>query len=162
MRPRELHRVLDSGVRLVDVRTPAEYDSAHIHGSVNVPLDLLRRETRRIADGIPDGAVLVCRSGQRAGTAAALLPGTRVLDGGILAWEGEGLPVRQGAPRWAMERQVRLVAGGLVLLFTAASAFWSPLKVSNTCAMGAMLSRLPYNRGRRVTLGEALSALDSR
>jgi len=39
----------------------------------------------------------------------------RVLENGFTAWEGDGLPVDRGAPRWELERQVRLVAGSVVL-----------------------------------------------
>lgn len=169
MRPRDV----PDGVPLIDVRTPAEFASVSVAGSVNVPLDLLRREPSRLAPSIPRDAVLICRSGQRARAAAALLPGARVLDGGILAWEDAGLPVRRGAPRWAMDRQVRFTAGGLVLLLVVASAFWPPLNwlaaavgaglvfsaVTDTCAMGALLSRLPHNRGPRVTVDDVLSRL---
>ena len=50
----------------------------------------------------------------------------------------------RGRARWALERQVRLA--------TAA--------VTDTCAMGAVLSRLPHNRGgRAVTLPDAVQSL---
>jgi hypothetical protein len=39
----------------------------------------------------------------------------RVLDGGMTDWEKAGFAVRRGAQRWALERQVRLVAGSIVL-----------------------------------------------
>ena len=58
---------------LVDVRTPEEYGSGHVPGSVNVPLNVLE-------DGIYDAApaaeapgFLDCRSGNRSTRAAALL-----------------------------------------------------------------------------------------
>src|SRR5690606_32332665 len=61
---------------------------------------------------------------------------------------------------WALERQVRLVAGGIVATAVAASLVWGPARfvagavglglvgaaVTNTCTMGLVLSRLPYNR----------------
>ena len=70
-------------------------------------------------------------------------------------------PIRQGAPRWDLERQVRLVAGAIVLASVVGSVFVPGLKwvaafigagltfaaVTDTCAMGMMLSKLPYNRG---------------
>lgn len=176
MRPAEVKRELGKGVRLIDVRTPAEFASGHIAGSVNVPLDLVQRESARLAPAVPRGSVIVCRSGQRARMAAGFLPGSRVLAGGVLAWEDAGMPVKQGRPKWAMERQVRFAAGGLVLLFVLASVFWAPAKwlaaaigaglvfaaLTNTCAMGALISKLPHNRGPRVTVDAALAGLEAR
>lgn len=159
-----------TGRRFIDVRTPAEFETGHIPGSVNVPLDLLRAEAARLADQLPRDSVLVCRSGARAGQAAVALvgagvTGAEVLDGGILAWEQSGGPVERGHQRWELERQVRLVAGSLVLGGVLASTVVPKAKwlsgavggglifaaVSNTCAMGAALSRLPYNRPSRPT-----------
>ncbi len=152
-------------VRILDVRTPAEFESAHILGSYNVPLGVLEEHRDELADALDDEVVLVCRSGQRAeqaGTAlaGAGLPNVKVLSGGISAWEGVGADLVRGQERWELERQVRLVAGGIVLASVLGSALVPQLKwvaaaigggltfaaVSNSCAMGALLSRLPYNR----------------
>ena len=67
-----------------------------------------------------DDVVLVCRSGQRSTKAQTLLRNAgltsgRVLDKGITDWEGQGFAVDRGAQRWDLERQVRLVAGSIVL-----------------------------------------------
>ncbi len=151
--------------RLLDVRTPAEFASVHIPGSYNVPLDLLREHRDELRDHLDEDAVLICRSGARAGQAEGLLAATglsnlHVLAGGITAWEGNGAPVNRGPERWDLERQVRLVAGGLVLsgvlasvvapkakwLSAAIGAGLSGAAVTNSCAMGALLSKLPYNR----------------
>ena len=110
--------------------------------------------------------VLVCRSGARAAQAeetlrTAGLTNVHILDGGITAWEAKGFAVNRGAQRWDLERQVRLVAGSLVLSSILASVAAPKLKwlaagvgggltfaaVSNTCAMGMLLAKLPYNRG---------------
>ncbi|UPW03430.1 rhodanese-like domain-containing protein [Rhodococcus pyridinivorans] len=152
-------------VRIVDVRTPGEFESMHIPGSYNVPLDLLREHRDEFCAHLDEGIVLVCRSGQRAGQAeqtlrAAGLSHIRILDGGILAWESADLPVNRGFERWDLERQVRLVAGSLVLSSILGSVAAPRLKwlaagiggglafaaLSNTCAMGLLLARLPYNR----------------
>ena len=84
-----------------------------------------------------------------------------ILEGGITAWEANGFAVNRGAQRWDLERQVRLVAGSIVLstilgsiavpkLKWVAAAIGGGLTVAsltNTCAMGMALSKLPYNRG---------------
>ena len=152
--------------RILDVRTPGEFETAHIAGSYNVPLDLLREHRDEIIKHLDEDVVLVCRSGQRAAQAeetlrTAGLGKVHILDGGITAWEANGFAVNRGAQRWDLERQVRLVAGSIVLSSVLASAAVPKFKwvaaaigggltvaaLSNTCAMGMMLSKLPYNRG---------------
>lgn len=152
--------------RVLDVRTPGEFETAHIAGACNVPLDLLREHRDEIVKHLDEGLVLVCRSGQRAAQAEATLrnaglAGVHILDGGITAWETRGFAVNRGAQRWDLERQVRLVAGSIVLSSVLASAAVPKFKwvaaaigggltfasVTNTCAMGMALSKLPYNRG---------------
>jgi len=153
--------------RLLDVRTPAEFQTAHIPGSYNVPLDLLREHRDEIVRHVDHAVVLVCRSGQRAAHAeetlrSAGLSNVHILDGGITAWQTKGFDVNRGAQRWDLERQVRLVAGSVVLAGILGSIAVPKLKwlaaamggglaaaaLTNTCAMGMLLSRLPYNRGR--------------
>ena len=110
--------------------------------------------------------VLVCRSGQRARKAEgalleAGLSNLYVLDGGMLAWGAAGLPVHRGAPRMSLERQVRIAAGTLAAtggflalfadpLFAAVPAFVGSglvfAGVTDTCLMGMLIAKLPYNR----------------
>ncbi|MFC0032397.1 rhodanese-like domain-containing protein [Micromonospora chaiyaphumensis] len=163
-----LRELIDSGraPRLLDVRTPAEFESVHIPGAYNVPLDLLKEHREELRSHLDQDVVLICRSGARAtqagqALAGAGLPNLKVLDGGMLAWQATDAPTKQGAARWDLERQVRLVAGSIVLLSVLGSMFVPGLKwvaafigggltfaaVTNTCAMGMLLSRLPYNRG---------------
>lgn len=154
------------GPRLLDVRTPAEFDTAHIPGSYNVPLDLLREHRAELRAHLDEQVVLVCRSGARAtqaghSLAEVGLPNVKVLTGGMLAWQQQsGAPVNHGRPRWDLERQVRLVAGTIVLVSVLASLLVPGLQwvaalmgaglavaaLTNTCALGMLLARLPYNR----------------
>lgn len=166
--PRYLRELLDSCTppRVLDVRTPGEFDTAHIPGSYNVPLDLLREHRDEIRDHLDDDVVLVCQAGQRAAQAEEVLRGAgmaqvHVLDGGMAAWQGKGLEVNRGTPRWDLERQVRLMAGSVVVASVLGSLAAPKMKwlaaaaggglvfaaVSNSCAMGRLLARLPYNRG---------------
>lgn len=176
---------LDAGdaLTVVDVRTPAEYESAHIAGAVNVPLDVLTANAAEVAEhlaGHPQGSVvLVCQSGQRAEQARRRLAGVGgltdlpVLAGGTSAYVAAGGDTTRGRERWGLERQVRLVAGGIVLASIVAS-LWQPRArflaggigaglsfsaVSDTCAMGSVLSRLPYNQAASPPAHEAVAAL---
>ncbi|GAB3890560.1 hypothetical protein GCM10029964_062290 [Kibdelosporangium lantanae] len=117
-----LRQLLESapGPRLIDVRTPGEFETVHIPGSYNVPLDLLREHRDELRRHLDERVVLICRSGHRAAEAesalaAAGLPNLRLLDGGITAWRTAGGDLRHGRPRWDLERQVRLVAGAIVI-----------------------------------------------
>ncbi|MCW3843488.1 rhodanese-like domain-containing protein [Micromonospora yasonensis] len=175
-----LRELIDSGrsPRLLDVRTPAEFETVHIPGAYNVPLDLLKEHREELRNHLDEEVVLICRSGARASQAGQALagvglPNLKVLDGGMLAWQAANAPIKQGAPRWDLERQVRLVAGSIVLASVLGSVFVPGLKwvagfigagltfaaVTNTCAMGMMLSKLPYNRGASCDLDTIVGQL---
>ncbi|MFE3328158.1 rhodanese-like domain-containing protein [Streptomyces sp. NPDC059176] len=169
------------GPRLLDVRTPGEFRTVHIPGAYNVPLDTLREHRAELLTHLDQDVVLVCRSGARAAQAEqalaeAGLPNLRVLDGGMMAWEAAGALVNRGEARWDLERQVRLVAGSVVLVTgvlgvfvpgahligTAIGAGLTFAALSNTCAMGMMLSKLPYNRGPRTDIRTVIASLRDR
>ena len=153
-------------VRLLDVRTPGEYESVHIRGAYNVPLDRLGEHGAEIRAAVAEPVVLVCQSGQRARVAeealrGAGMPNLHVLDGGVSGWLAAGLPVMRGANRLTMERQVRIAAGTLAaaggVLALAVNPLFALLPafvggglvfagVTNTCGMALLLARLPYNR----------------
>lgn len=165
--PRELARLAQSyrAIRLLDVRTPAEFEAEHIEGAYNVPLDTLAEHAPEIRAGVSGLVVLVCRSGQRARKAedalrASGMTNLHVLDGGVAAWIAAGLPVRRGVPRMSLERQVRIAAGALAAVGGFLALFVHPLfaalpafigtglvfaGVTDSCAMGMCIARLPYN-----------------
>ncbi|MGW0432561.1 rhodanese-like domain-containing protein [Micromonospora sp. NPDC003197] len=175
-----LRELIDSGraPRILDVRTPAEFETAHIPGAYNVPLDLLREHRAELLAHLDEDVVLVCRSGARAAQAEqtlaqAGLTNLRVLGGGMMSWQASQAPVNQGRARWDLERQVRLVAGSIVLVSILASVFVPGLKwvaafigagltfaaLTNTCAMGMLLSKLPYNQGASCRVDTIVSQL---
>jgi rhodanese-related sulfurtransferase len=164
----ELRDRLDSPTAptVLDVRTPAEFETAHITRSYNVPLDVLGKNTSEVVEKLDGEVVLVCKSGQRAAQTPTLLRDSgrdtaRILQGGLTDWERNGFAVQRGIPRWELERQVRLVAGSIVLSSVLGSVAIPKLKwlaaaigggltfaaVTNSCAMATALSKLPYNRG---------------
>lgn len=174
----QLRQELDQ-VRILDVRASSEFETAHISGSYHVPLDTLAEHCPDIC-GVDATVVLVCQSGARARQAAEKLASAgmtnmRVLDGGMNAWTSAGGDVVRGKEKWSLERQVRLVAGSIVLSSIVASTKVPAAKyaagfigagltfaaLSNTCAMGNVLSRLPYNRGSSTDVGATVEALIS-
>jgi rhodanese-related sulfurtransferase len=175
-----LRELIDSGrgPRLLDVRTPAEFESAHIPGAYNVPLDLLREHRNELLAHLDEDVILICHSGARASQAEqslaqAGLPNLRILAGGMMAWQSTAAPINRGKGRWDLERQVRLVAGSIVLAAVLGSVFVPGLKwvaglmgagltfaaVTNTCAMGMLLGKLPYNRGASCDLDSIVAQL---
>jgi rhodanese-related sulfurtransferase len=164
-------------LRLLDVRSPAEFEAVHIPGSINVPLDILSEHLDELAC-LAQPLVLICRSGNRATQAARTLAeagitDVPVLEGGILAWEPAGGAVHRGRQHWDLERQVRFVAGSLVLVGILGSVVFRPAKwlaatvgaglvvaaLRNSCLMGLLLSKLPYNRGASCNPSAALAQL---
>jgi rhodanese-related sulfurtransferase len=152
-------------VRLLDVRSPGEYETMRIRGSYNVPMDLVGGYAREIR-AIEEPVVLVCQSGSRARKARVALedagmPHVHVLEGGVKGWVSSGKPVERGHEPISMERQIRIAAGalagvgGLLALtvnrrFGALPAFIGGglvfAGVTDTCAMAILLAKLPYNR----------------
>jgi len=100
--PREVQDLLGRGEKLlfVDVREPWEYETAHIEGSMLIPL-------REIAANLPrleaaGEVVLFCHHGMRSMDAAAWLrsqgvQGARSMAGGIDRWAAE---VDPNTPRY--------------------------------------------------------------
>lgn len=149
---------------LLDVREYPEFAGGHLSGSQLFPLAQLEARAQELPKDRE--IVLVCRTGRRSAEAAEKL--TRLgfnnvgeLEGGIMNWQKAGLPLeREAHAPWAIERQVRLVAGVLIVLGLALSYLWPwaillswfvPLglifaALTDSCAMGMMIAKLPWNR----------------
>lgn len=176
----ELRRRLGAGhpVRLLDVRTPGEFAAGHIDGAVNIPLDQLGPVADRLNDPSLGDLVVICQGGARAASACELLVqaghrGPILLAGGMNAWNSAGGPSNQARGTWSLERQVRFVAGLIVLVAVLVSIAWTPARflagmvgaglvfasVTNTCAMGMLLAKLPYNRGSSCAIDAAVANL---
>jgi rhodanese-related sulfurtransferase len=151
--------------RVLDVRSAAEFAIGHIPGAVNIPMEQVEA---RIADVPPVPLVLVCEGGKRAEIVAGWLGDQsqmKVLEGGTRAWRNAGYPLVACAPcRWTLERQVRLIAGVLILAGTvlavlvntkwvyAAMFIGAGLTfagVTNICGMGMLLAKMPWNSTQR-------------
>lgn len=168
--PNELHELHQRGtpIQLIDVRTPAEFREAHVPFAENRPLEALDcAALARTCRENPDAHVyVICQKGGRGATAcrqlatAGLLGATNV-EGGTAAWEAAGLPVVRGKKTISLERQVRIAAGSLVLLGCALAVLVHPYLlglaafvgaglvfagVTDTCGMGMVLARMPWNQ----------------
>lgn len=67
-----LEELIKSGkARIVDVRTPAEFNGGHVNGSINIPLQELPNRLDELKQ--MKNLVLCCASGNRSGQAAAFL-----------------------------------------------------------------------------------------
>ena len=167
-----LHAAGGDPIHLIDVRTGAEFGGSHVAGAHSMPLGRLSAESVRMArGGAAAGTPLyvMCRSGQRSRLAVEQLRGQGVeeavgIEGGLLAWEAAGFPVERGARQvMSLERQVRIAAGTLVVLGAALGTWVHPgfyglsafvgaglvfAGVTDTCGMGLVLARMPWNDGR--------------
>lgn len=167
--PRDLADLCKSGkvVEIIDVRTPMEFREVHLESARNVPLDALDpvavMKARASAD---EPLYVVCRSGSRGRQAcekflAAGFTNVINVDGGTLACVDCGLSVVRGKRAISLERQVRIAAGLLVLVGALLGWFLDPLfvflsafvgaglvfaGVTDTCGMGLMLAKMPWNR----------------
>lgn len=156
----------DPTAELIDVRTPVEFQELRVDKARNVPLDRLDPEALRSSRQGSGPLFVICRSGSRGRQAAEKLLSagfTNVMnvEGGTLACADAGLPVVRGQKVMSLERQVRIAAGSLVLTgvilgwlvhpgFYGLSAFVGAglvfAGITDTCGMGMILARMPWNQ----------------
>jgi rhodanese-related sulfurtransferase len=151
---------------VIDVRTPSEFKSAHVVGAESLPLDQLDAEQfcGKYGDGSP--VYILCQSGKRATIAAERLvkaghQNVTVIEGGTTAAMDADIDMKYGKGSISIERQVRIAAGALVFLgtllglfvhggffgisaFVGAGLFFAG--VTDTCGMGMMLAKCPWNQ----------------
>ncbi|WP_121355566.1 rhodanese-like domain-containing protein [Flavisolibacter nicotianae] len=70
----DLRQLIDQGAVIIDVRTPAEYNSGHIKTSKNFPLNELKQKVDELRS-YQKPLIIVCQSGMRSGTAKSFLEG---------------------------------------------------------------------------------------
>lgn len=155
----------DGSWEILDVRRPEEYRAVRIEQSRNIPLDTLAGRLQEVV--MSDRQfILSCLSGARASRAAGMLAAAgasqvTVLQGSLKAWQKANAPVLREKVPISLERQVRTIAGALVVLgsilallvnrwFLAVPIFVGSgllfAGLSNSCLMGMLLMKLPYNR----------------
>ncbi|MDD3468995.1 MAG: rhodanese-like domain-containing protein [Thermoguttaceae bacterium] len=165
-------RVQKPGGVILDVRTPIEYREVHVQDAQSIPLDTLTGERIRqlIAEysiTLESPVYILCRSGGRATQAAERFDAAGFgelavrVDGGTTACIEAGVPVIRTAGVISLERQVRIVAGLLVLLGAVLGVlvhpYWCFLSmfvgfgltfsgITNWCGMALLLAKMPWNR----------------
>ncbi len=163
----EINNLLDTGgeCQVIDVREFSEFNSERIADAKLMPLSNFEKHEAEIDHTKP--VYIMCRSGNRAKQAAERLTtkgftDIHVIEGGMSAWSGANLPVIKGDSKvWSLERQVRFAAGAFVLTGVLLGVFVSPYfillsgfvaaglmfsAVTDTCGMGMVLARMPWNQ----------------
>lgn len=154
-------------IDLIDVRTPVEFREVHVDYARNEPLDRLNPVAIMERHGDQSKPLYVmCRTGNRAKQAIekfhhAGYENVINVDGGVQQWEADKLPVIRGKKAISLERQVRIAAGSLVFTGAMLGYFVNPLwvflsafvgaglvfaGVTDTCGMGMMLAKMPWNQ----------------
>jgi rhodanese-related sulfurtransferase len=98
--PREVYEQrTHKDVVVIDVRTSAEFKAERIKEAQNKPLDQIQQWVKELPKD--KKIYFVCRSGNRSGQAQRIAQqagytNTYNMQGGMLAWKREGLPVVSG------------------------------------------------------------------
>ena len=157
-------RLKNTASSLIDVRTPAEFGGLHAKGAINHPMESFKLET--IPFPKDEEVHVICQSGGRSMKVCQKLEGagfTNIVnvEGGTSAWQLAGLPVVEGKKVMSLERQVRIAAGSLVVIGAAVGQFVHPggfglsafigaglvfAGITDTCGMGMMIAKMPWNR----------------
>jgi len=163
----QVHELLnaDGACQVIDVREFSEFDNERIEQAKLTPLSSFEKHISEIETGMP--VYIMCRSGNRAKQAGErLLRGgfddVYVIDGGMVAWSAAHLPTIKGKSKvWSLERQVRFTAGLIVLVGVVLGYFVSQYlfllsafigaglvfsAATDTCAMGMMIAKMPWNK----------------
>ena len=150
---------------IIDVRTKAEFNEAHIEGSINIELSIFNGNEEVIKNA--KTIYIVCKGGVRASKACAKLPQDLsakafVLDGGIDEWVKKGhSTISIKKCKFSLIRQFQIVVGGFVLggsllsmlvskYFIAIALFFGSgllfAGLSGTCLLMNILSKMPWNK----------------
>ncbi len=97
----ELVRLMNNDeATVVDVRSAAEFESGHIHGSLSIPHQKLASRVAELEKFRDKIIVVVDKVGQHSGAAGKKLSSqefnVRRLGGGISEWQGSSLPLVKG------------------------------------------------------------------
>ena len=118
----ELEKRLKTNIKLLDVRTPSEYNRGHIKGALNIPLGQIDRYSQSKEEKL----YVICHSGVRSRLAAKKLKkkGYDVVNvsGGMMSWKGdvvESKSIKNSLPilnEWQREGVAYLTVVGMISL----------------------------------------------
>lgn len=96
----EASAAVEAGAKLLDVRTAAEWKQGRASGALHMPPEKLARQLSKLNGS---SVYVICRSGNRSGSAAASLRRAGVdaknVRGGMISWRRHGLPTTNGRKR---------------------------------------------------------------
>ncbi|MDB5761154.1 MAG: rhodanese-like protein [Herminiimonas sp.] len=83
---------------ILDVRDPAEFAAGHVREAKNIPLKELPKRVGELDRFKSKSVIIVCATGVQSSKAAAQLKnagfnGVYSLNGGLAAWQAQGLPI---------------------------------------------------------------------
>ena len=168
--PNALFEMISRGesIHLIDVRTPSEFQEIHVDIAKNVPLDRLNPAALGMESGSQRPVYVICRSGVRGRQACQSLLRSGLtnvvnVDGGTMAWAQAGFPVIRGKKTVALDRQVRIIVGLLVLICSLLAVYsdprWAVLSavmgagllhagIFDSCMMAMCLTKMPWNQAK--------------
>lgn len=161
-----------SKLTIIDLRTHAEVETECLQGTVHFPVQTLssialQAHLDQQGHSADQPIYLLCAGGPRASLAAEKLKTDLdaqlvIITGGLNALKQLGVEADKGAGNIiSLERQVRIAAGSLVVIgallgllvnswFYGLSAFVGAglvfAGITDTCGMGMILARMPWNR----------------
>lgn len=156
---------------ILDVRTTAEVETEALPDAIHIPLHELDADSFNSALAKRSQSItkvyLLCQAGRRAEMAADQLygkvsPELYIIEGGMNAIKQAQIPLQTGTRKViSLERQVRIAAGFLVfsgvLLGTLVDSNFYFLSgfvgaglmfagITDTCMMGMLIARMPWNK----------------
>ena len=166
---RNLYRDVSQKLYIVDLRTHGEVVSEYLEGCIHCPVQTLTSaelQSCLTQEGhTPDQPIyLLCAAGPRASLAEKQLKDDFeaeliIITGGLNALKASGLSPSNSL---SLERQIRITAGSLVVIGISTGYFMRPLfytlsgfvgadlvfaDITDTCGMGMLLARMPWNTG---------------
>lgn len=141
--PKDLYRRMKLGhnVVLLDVRTQNEFEEGHISGAMSYPLESFNAEAviHKISPPFPTPPTIyvTCASDSQSTKACKRLADAGyeyiiMVEGGIRAWRGAGLPIKRIKENVLLfqplqiRQQIQVVVGSLVILGTLLGTFVNP------------------------------------
>ena len=88
----DISAIIKEGAVIVDVRTKKEYKSGHLRNALNIPVNVLDREAKKLVKKNKP-VVLYCQSGTRSRM------GTRIL-------KSKGIEAVNGGSLWKMQKVI--------------------------------------------------------